>query len=161
PDDLTPFLDAVKARKESDTYPEFQHCTYEMRGDEYPWLALTATTDADGRFRLQGFGRERMVIALIAGPGVATQDVRIMTPRTPAVQLPANKGMPGSAPRTYYGADFTHAAAPERPVVGVVRDKDTKQPLAGVRIQSYRLEDSWLHGHHLAEAVSDAQGRYR
>ena len=53
-----------------------------------------------------------------------------------------SEGHPRPKPRivtTYYGATFRHAAAPTKPIVGVVRDKDTKKPLAGITIRSYRL----------------------
>ena len=46
---------------------------------------------------------------------------------------------PADVITTYYGAGFLHAAAPTKPIVGVVRDTDTKKPLAGVTITSERL----------------------
>src|SRR5262249_18619939 len=61
----------------------------------------------------------------------------------------------------YYGANFRYVAAPTKPVIGVVRDKDTKQPLAGVTIQSYKLANNPIHGMDIVQTTTDAQGRYR
>src|SRR5262249_35868386 len=58
-----------------------------------------------------------------------------------------------------YGANFRHAAAPTRPVVGVVRDKDTKEPLAGVAIHSVARNPG--EGMNAVQTTTDAQGRYR
>src|SRR5262249_41001437 len=72
-------------------------------------------------------------------------------------------GVPGS--RTlYYGAAFKHVAGPTRPIVGVVRDKDTKQPLAGVTIKgtSYKAISNVLYDPvGLPETTTDEEGRYR
>ena len=64
---------------------------------------------------------------------------------------------------TYYGASFRHVAAPTKPVVGVVRDKDTKKPLARVEVRSYAKttgRDSF-EAVHIVRTTSDAEGLYR
>src|SRR5262249_39246132 len=52
-----------------------------------------------------------------------------------------------------------------KPIVGVVRDKDTKQPLQGVTIRSLKLANNPTHhfsdSGEFARTTSDAQGRYR
>ena len=64
---------------------------------------------------------------------------------------------------TYHGADFRHVAAPTKPIIGVVRDKDTKKPLARVTVRSQAL----LSGPHSylvfdrARTTTDSQGRFR
>src|SRR5262249_29961642 len=82
-------------------------------------------TGADGRFRIKGIGRERVVCLRVEGPTIATRQVRAMT-RPPATTRSAPPGAP-----------FTLLAVPTRPVVGLVRDKDTGKPLAGVRGANY------------------------
>ncbi len=62
---------------------------------------------------------------------------------------------------TYYGASFRHAAAPTKPIVGVVRDTDTKKPLAGVAIVSNRLANDPIVGNEMVRTTTDAQGHYR
>jgi hypothetical protein len=60
-----------------------------------------------------------------------------------------------------YPAKFQHVAAPTKPVVGVVRDKDSKRPLAGVTIRSSKLANrSDWHLEYIS-TTTDAEGRYR
>jgi hypothetical protein len=64
---------------------------------------------------------------------------------------------------TFYGCSFRHVAAPSRPVVGVVRDKDTKEPLAGVAIRSSALANRRIHfmpGQEMVRTTTDIRGRY-
>ena len=127
--------------------------------------SAAATTDAAGRFRLTGIGRERLVIAQLDGPTIASEYLHILTRPGEALKVPELEADPEyGSPRidiTYYGADFRHVAGPTRPVAGVVRDKDTKKPLAGVTIRSEKLAHNPLHGVHIVQAVTDAHGRYR
>ena len=62
---------------------------------------------------------------------------------------------------TYYGAAFQHAAAPCKPIVGMVRDKDTRKPLAGVMIRSYTLATRPRFIRDIVRTTTDAEGRYR
>ena len=62
---------------------------------------------------------------------------------------------------TYYGATFRHAAAPTKPIVGVVRDRDTKKPLAGITITSQKLANELIGGNEMVRTTTDAQGHYR
>jgi RNA polymerase sigma factor (sigma-70 family) len=124
-----------------------------------------ATTDAAGRFRLTGIGRERLAVVQLDGPTIVSQHLRIMTRPGKSFEVPDLEADPEYGhPRidtTYYGADFRHAAAPTKPIVGVVRDKDTKKPLAGVTVRSQKLANNPLHGRHIVQTVTDNQGRYR
>ena len=78
-----------------------------------------ATTDQDGRFRLEGFGADRVVGLELEGGTIAYHDDR----RRHAEDGPdsgarafANTYGPGN--KTIYGADFTYTAAPSRPIEG-------------------------------------------
>src|SRR5262249_22728002 len=64
---------------------------------------------------------------------------------------------------TYYGSNFRHVAAPNKPVVGVVRDRDTKKPLAGITVGSYTraIGPGIREGFDLVRTTTDAEGRYR
>ncbi len=59
---------------------------------------------------------------------------------------------------TYYGASFLHVAAPTKPIVGVVRDKDTGKPLAGVTIESNKLANDPVPGNDIVQTTTDAAG---
>jgi protocatechuate 3,4-dioxygenase beta subunit len=161
-DDLDPFLEAAKDKKATMFPLENQ---YLRRYTIAP--APKATTDAEGRFRLSGIGRDRLVEAQLDGPTISSVPVRILTRPVKAFEVTYDKGNPEiNYPRsvtTYYGADFRIAVAPCRPIVGVVRAKGTGKPLAGVTVRSYakvttpgsqRLID-------LVSTTTDAVGRYR
>jgi len=62
---------------------------------------------------------------------------------------------------TYYDASPRLAAAPSRPIEGIVRDKKTGAPMAGVAVQSYKLADAQVHNDTLLKTTSDAQGHFR
>src|SRR5581483_8201764 len=65
---------------------------------------------------------------------------------------------------TYHGANFEILTQPTKPVVGVVRDRDTGKPLAGVTITPNKITNpfgimnynSWL-----IRTTTDKDGRYR
>jgi RNA polymerase sigma factor (sigma-70 family) len=162
-EDLGPWLEAVKGKKGRSFDLEQR---YLKRYTVAP--SPRATTDAAGNFRLSGIGRNRLVVAQLDGPAVATQQLHILTRPGKAVEAMEYEGRPEyNDPRrvtTYYGVGFRHVAGPTKPIVGVVRDKDTKQPLAGVSVRSFKLANHPLHysdGQETVRATTDAQGRYR
>ena len=64
-------------------------------------------------------------------------------------------------PLTVYGAAFDHVASPSRPIVGVVRDRDTGAPLAGVRVVSRRMPGKAIsRTTAMPGAITDATGGY-
>jgi protocatechuate 3,4-dioxygenase beta subunit len=159
-EDLGPWLEAAKNKKglslalEQEYLPRFTVA-----------LCPEATTDAEGRFRLTGIGRNRLVRAQLHGPTIASWYMHILTRPGKAILVVEHEGHPEyrepSTVTTYYGSSFRHVAAPTKPIVGVVRDKDTKKPLAGVTVQSYKLANSPYHGEDIVRTTTDAQGRYR
>ncbi|MFO0807838.1 MAG: sigma-70 family RNA polymerase sigma factor [Gemmataceae bacterium] len=159
-EDLGPWLDAAAAKKGHALELEQQHV-----GRFTIALTPTVTTDTEGRFRLTGIGRNRLVRFQLDGPTVASQHLHVLTRSGKAVEVTYADGDPEYGwPRvvtTYHGADFRFAAGPTKPVVGVVRDKDTKRPLAGVAIYSDKLGGNPLHGVDIVRTVTDAHGRYR
>ena len=119
---------------------------------------------AEGRFRLTGIGRNRLVLALLEGPTIVSQYLDILTrPEGPVDVLKFEKDFarPSDVITTYYGASFLHAAAPTKPIVGVVRDADTKKPLGGVTITSDRLANDPMGGNQIVQTTTDAQGHFR
>jgi RNA polymerase sigma factor (sigma-70 family) len=94
-------------------------------GRSLPGQAEVLTTGADGRFQVAGVGSDRVVKLRLEGRGIATADFEAQ------------------------GTAFEYQAALSRPIRGVVRDKDTSKPLAGVSVTSG-----------LCEAITDKEGRY-
>jgi protocatechuate 3,4-dioxygenase beta subunit len=93
-----------------------------------PEQAEVLTTGTDGRFQLAGAGSDRVVKLRLEGRGIAT------------------------ARFDAQGAAFEYQAALSRPIRGMVRDKATRKPLAGVTV---------TNGYGgLCEAVTDKEGRY-
>jgi len=112
----------------------------------------TATTDAQGRFRFEGFGAEQILALTIQGPTIASTSLAVITRRTDPI---AARGF------WIYGADFTVTVSPMRPVEGVVRDAKTRQPLAGVEIRTNWFSTSvWRAGENL-RTTTNIQGRFR
>ena len=153
-DDLGPWLEAARGSKGPSDELEWR---YLPRVTIAP--APKATADAEGRIRLAGIGRDRLVAGATRGPDH----------RQPASQDPDASGrglqrrrirLPSEAITTYYGADFRHAAAPNKPIAGVVRDRDTKKPLAGITVTSERLANDPTFNQ-MVQTTTDAQGRYR
>jgi RNA polymerase sigma factor (sigma-70 family) len=103
------------------------------------------TTGKDGRFRLAGAGGERVVHLRVEGPGIASSGLYVMTRATESVKHP--KGWTHT-----YGASSDYVAHASRPIRGVVRDKETGKPLAGVSVEHY-------HGQG-PSALTDKEGRY-
>jgi hypothetical protein len=116
----------------------------------FPGLPSTLTTDADGRFRLAGVGRDRGVQFQLEGPGIQYGPVRVLARdlKEPVAPRPQKSG---PAIAKVYGATFDHAAVPSRPVRGVVRDKKTGKPVAGVEVQAHGTTH---------RTRSDKDGRY-
>ncbi|WP_422924006.1 sigma-70 family RNA polymerase sigma factor [Singulisphaera sp. PoT] len=151
-ENLGPWIEATRA-KQGDRYRLEQE--YLSRITIAP--VRRTVTNAEGRFRLDGIGNDRLATVLLDGPTIASQYLHVMTRAGQTLELPAREG----PAMRYYGADFRHSASPTKPVVGVVRDRDTKAPLVGFTIQSYKLANDPIHGLDITQTTTDAQGRYR
>jgi RNA polymerase sigma factor (sigma-70 family) len=155
-EDLGPWLEAVKTRKRSRLQLEWAH----LRRFTIA-LCPQVTTDAEGRFRLTGAGRNRLVTVRIDGPTIASQELHILTRPGEAFDVKDVEARHESLTVTYYGANFKHVAAPTQPIVGIVRDRDTKRALAGATIKSYKLAHNPVYGTDFVETKTDVKGRYR
>jgi RNA polymerase sigma factor (sigma-70 family) len=160
--DLAPFVEGLQERKEgyavqNDLLQGLLAWHDKDLSDAYPLL----TTGADGRFQLKNIGRERLVRLRLEGPTIATGFINVMTRPGGRITVPEWKRNPEGGVMTYYGVTFDHAAAPTKPVIGVVRDQDTGQPLAGAVIESYMIVGSNISGRTEMRTVTDKDGRYR
>jgi RNA polymerase sigma factor (sigma-70 family) len=158
--DLGPWLEALQANPQ-DGYPieaQFlEGVSFPDPGGPFPQLV----TDAEGRFALKGVGRERVVEILLQGPTVALARVSVRTRPGPMIVATMFARNPEGGKLTYYGATFDHAAAPTRPIVGTVRDKDTGKPLAGITVQSNKFAGVNTSGDSSVRTITDKDGRYR
>jgi beta-lactamase regulating signal transducer with metallopeptidase domain/protocatechuate 3,4-dioxygenase beta subunit len=157
-EDLGPWLEAAEGKKREKHPLEKQE--FEWDRIDLSKLALNVTTDADGRFRLTGIGRNRLVWAQVDGPVIASQYLNVLTRLGKAIEVTQYKGHQLGV-TTYYGAEFRYVAAPTKPVVGVVRDKSTGKPLAGVTVESNKLAGDPVPGRNIIQTTTDALGRYR
>jgi protocatechuate 3,4-dioxygenase beta subunit len=125
-----------------------------------PFIPPVAT-GADGRFAIAGIGRERVATLEIQGPTIETVHVEVRTRPGATIRVPRSPDFPDEEVRTIYGATFEHVAGPTRPIEGVVRDKDTGAPLAGIIVRGER-ELGFAGGRERhVQAITDARGHYR
>lgn len=105
-------------------------------------------SDAEGRFRLTGLGRERLVRVMVEAEGLERTEFKVLTRRSFSSPLPE---------RTFL-SDFELRLPADRVVTGTVRDRATRKAVAGVRIVGKVLDSGTTRP--AAEAVSDANGHY-
>jgi len=124
-----------------------------------PAVSAATASDADGRFRLSGLGRDRLAYLSISGPTIAFRRVEVVTRamKRLAGRPPDKRSL--NDPATY-GAACTIAAAPGRPIEGVVRDAETKAPIPGAIVTAMQLTGSTLSIEGLISTTTNAEGRY-
>ena len=125
---------------------------------------LGATTDLDGRFRLDGIGRERVVDLDFRGPTIAAGFGGFLFARTrpgPTYRFPMDRGEAEYGTFVIHGASFDHVAMPTRPVDGFVRDAESGAPIPGLAIVSERFAGNLVWGRRDVRATTDTEGRYR
>jgi RNA polymerase sigma factor (sigma-70 family) len=155
--DLGPWFDAIRDKRDP---PHEAHLGIHFTAAQ-AGLTRTAVTDADGRFRLSGAGRERIVALRLDGPAVESQFLNVMTRPGKRFRVGSERHWHrADGPDLIYPARFEHAVAPASPVEGVARDHDTGKPLAGVTISS-RLSTPYDWPAERVTATTDADGRYR
>jgi RNA polymerase sigma factor (sigma-70 family) len=130
------------------------------------------TTGKDGKFRLTGIGRERYVELIVSGPTIQHVQVKVVTRKGIDVKdlsKPDPDYLKQEGPfirpivlpfPPLYGSTFEHLVGPTKPVTGVVRDKATGKPMAGVRVLG-RIGSNDPSQISDIETVTDAKGRYR
>jgi hypothetical protein len=136
-------------------------------GVQGPWeglhqlpTALTATSGADGRFRMAGIGRDRIAELIVSGPTIATAIVYALNRDGAAIGTTNTNAM--TPERTIYHARrFEYAIAPTKTIEGVIRDKDTGQAIAGLMLRSMVFDEHSFVPARGIEATTDAQGHYR
>jgi RNA polymerase sigma factor (sigma-70 family) len=162
--DLAPLLKEMKERKVF--YPPLRDQTFGLEGS---WMAHflgklfpSAVTGSDGRFSIKGLGRERFVTLRVESPTIATREIYAATRPGAMIEVPGQwSPNDGDAPRFVYGVPLDFPAAPCKPIVGVVRDKDTGKPIPGAIVTSYKNSGSNFVGRTEIQTVADKDGKYR
>jgi len=123
-------------------------------------IAMT-TTSPDGRFHLAEIGRERIAELLISGPTIATTQVYAMSRDGAEVHAHNSRQRMMNKPVVFHARQFEHAVEPTKPIEGVVRDKDSGRPIAGLMLHAGVFDARSFIPTQGVEATTDAQGRYR
>jgi protocatechuate 3,4-dioxygenase beta subunit len=156
---LDGWLKSLEHPKDSDP-PRYKLLPTSLSCRTDPPFIPPVTTGADGRFRIAGIGRERVATLEIQGPTIETVHVEVRTRPGATIRILRYPEHPEEGSTTIYGATFEHIAGPTRPIEGVVRDKDTGAPLAGIMVHGER---ELAPGSRLqyVQAITDAQGHFR
>jgi hypothetical protein len=146
--DLTTWLTALKDKNRDPNLVWWAPLT-SLDSPAFDMCFPPVTTGEDGRFCIKGIGRERVASLRIEGPTIAIQTIHAMTRPSETVRVADS----------YFGATFDLIAAPTRPIVGVVRDKDTGKPLPGITIESETIAHRFGLG--FIRTTTDKDGHYR
>ena len=138
---LEPWLNAIenenadwfRARRYVDDAPTV------AGAEHFTHLFGQIVTGVDGRFQIRGIGRERLALLQVEGPGIESRRLYVRTRPGPLLHIVFQGRDPHGASDDCYGAAFDFVAAPGRAAEGVVRDKDTGQPLAGIELRVQKL----------------------
>jgi RNA polymerase sigma factor (sigma-70 family) len=122
--------------------------------DSLPGVSTAAKTDADGRFEIPGYAKDRILHAKISGPTLATQTVGLLTRDVGPAALVSSTDTP------YYGTAGVISVKPSRLINGVVRDRATGKPVAGVTVQSLMMAGSSRVESGLAKTTTGSDGKF-
>jgi protocatechuate 3,4-dioxygenase beta subunit len=148
--DLTPWIEGMKANPTS---------PYEGGNQQIPF-SVRRTTGPDGRFRLDGVARERIVMFTLSGPTIALTRTFAITKDVPPIRW-ADPHIVGPKTMIFHGARFDFVVEPCKPIVGTIRDLDTRAPLAGIRVHGMAYDERSRAYYHEIVSITDEQGHYR
>ena len=130
---------------------------FKRRLTAYPLGVPAVVTGDDGKFELRGFGRERKLIVEVRSDKVAYLTADVVTRDTPALANASTRGRGGPV----HGARCVIMAGPTRPIEGRVFDRDSGEPLEGVRVESWAFAPTRIGNVRALRTTSDEDGRYR
>ncbi len=130
----------------------------QLSGDRLPGFT-DVVSDAEGRFKIVGVGKDRLATLVLAGETIARTWLDCVTHSMQPVSMVFAD--PRYRTPRYFGATFDYSAEPTQIVTGVVRDADSGQPLPGVRVAAFQFAESTLSLDDYLTVATDAEGRYR
>lgn len=99
-----------------------------------PGVNRDVDTDSDGRFTMPGLGRDRLAALWVSGPGIVNASFTVIVGDGPEVEiLQENREIPQPGP-------FTLRLMAGYTVDGLVRDRDTLEPIAGMEVTDGRSD---------------------
>ncbi len=120
-------------------------------------------TNAKGEFTMGGLGDGRLVRLLFESPTIESNGIFCRTEAGERIQIDSSRQ---AQAMHVFGSNVSHVVTPSKPITGVVRDKATAKPVAGVLVSSmemYRMVASGATqriGSEFSRAVTDQDGRY-
>lgn len=160
--DLTEFLDHWSKAHVSATFMTGINYKRQINKHfELMDLRSELVTDAEGRFELSGIGRDRIAQFEVTAPSIVTTRIQVMTRESESVGilLDGFEGK-GNPTQTIYGANFSAKLKPGLTVAGVVRDRETKQPIAGMWVTTGGYSPLTAPQQTDGVVVTDADGRF-
>jgi hypothetical protein len=162
PRSLDAFLEAYRDNPFSQYTIHNNHLLRHLPVRPPSWPA-ELTTDEQGRFRLTGVGRDRLVALGVRGPTIESLMIYALSRRDVDLKR-ADRSSPrfrmlyeaGANVPIIYGSRFHHLANPSRPITGTVRERDTGRPVAGIEVMGVVANHETS-----ANARTDAQGRFQ
>jgi RNA polymerase sigma factor (sigma-70 family) len=129
-EDLGPWLQAIEQKKSPRLEDFFSQVVIAPQG--IPGLPARLTTDAEGRVRLTGVGRERLIALNVSGPKIENDFFLVMTRTGKPFRMRESPNT--EYEHRVYPATFQHAVSPAQPLLGTVRDSQTGNPIAGAMV---------------------------
>jgi beta-lactamase regulating signal transducer with metallopeptidase domain len=125
-------------------------------------------TDSQGAFTFRGVGKDQLLTLTFQKEGVEAARIYVVGRKMHSARLPQIEHYSNGYHDFYGGCDFTYALGPAAPVIGVVKDCDTGQPIPNTTVFVERLfaeqgkqrEQLRLFCRYI-RATTDKQGRFR
>ncbi|QEH35976.1 ECF RNA polymerase sigma factor SigE [Aquisphaera giovannonii] len=160
--DLGPWLRDVRSPEPG--RGEVDHLTHggdpRLQPIELPAACVSpVVTDADGRFRLSGVGRERVATLSVSGEGVATASIPAMCRDEPDIRIDNHFLLVEPGP-VVHGRRFEHVVEPGRSIGGTIRDAGSGRPVVGLPVCVGIMRSKGVDAV-FRQVASDDRGHYR
>jgi beta-lactamase regulating signal transducer with metallopeptidase domain len=118
-------------------------------------------TDAEGRFRIAGVGKDRRLRLVFRGETIAYSELTVLTQDIQPMEERVWSDTSLTETRRVVGPTFTFSVPPTRAIAGIVRDARDRKPLAGVRITSDKFPGTQISRIRTVSTKTDREGRFR